>query len=206
MAFLLNNLQSVVTDSVGGNSNSVIAIPNVTMVEPQAALVLSQRQPGGSAWRDPMNIVAPTNTTPLSVIGGEIGVAAARMGYTKGGGFIVSFASNGTTNAQVPLTNTQTNTNSFAGDTTFSTANVIIMQNMNNLDGVSVSGGSMYVNGSFTNGAVLAMNTNGTMVLTGNGGTTVIFSPNGIAIAAATAVMAVTPVNGGIFACAVYGS
>jgi hypothetical protein len=206
LAFVYNNLQAPTQNVSGSNSNSVGLLPQVQGFEPQSALFMAARQPGGIAFRQPNNAVFPSTTNPTAIVGGEFGVACARMGYTKGGGFLIASNSNGTQAITADLTNTQANTNSFWGDTSFTTANVVIFQNMSGVDGVSNGNGSWYVNGSATNGAVLNLNTNGTIVVNPYGGTAIIYSTNGLAVAAATCKILCTPVNGGVLAVAVYGS
>ena len=206
VCFVYNNLQAAVEGTVSGNTNGVLVLPQVQGMEPQSALFMTARQPGGLAYRQPNNTAFPNSTNPCLMIGGDFGTSIGRLGYTKGGGFICNFGVNGTTNSTVPLTNTQTNTNSYWGDTTFATVNVIVLQNLNNIDGVSASSSSMYVNGSVTNGQALGLNTNGTYVVTGNGGTVVLANPNGFTVNAANANLLITPVNGGVFACAIYGA
>ena len=49
--------QSIAQQSVGGNTNAVTGIPNVTQLEGQAALVMSGRVPGGTAFRTAPNTV-----------------------------------------------------------------------------------------------------------------------------------------------------
>ena len=140
------------------------------------------------------------------MIGGEFGAAAARMGYTKGGGFLIASNSNGTSAITCDLTNTQANTNGFWGDTSFTNANLVVFHNLSGIDGVSNGNGAWYVNGSATNGAVLNLNTNGTYVVKPYGGMAIIADTNGVAIAAATCKVLCTPVNGGVLAVEVYGS
>jgi hypothetical protein len=204
--FVYNNLQASVFGTVAGNTNSVGLLPLVQGMEPQSAQFVTARQPGGSAYRQPTNANFPNTTNPVVMLGGDLGLAAARMGFTKGGAFLVASNSNGTSAVTADLTNTQVNTNGFWGDTTFTNANIVIFHNLSGIDGVSNGNGSWYVNGSATNGAVLNLNTNGTYVVKPNGGVAMISDPNGFAIAAATCKVLCTPVNGGVLGVVVYGS
>ena len=206
MAFVYNNLQAGVWDVNSSNANAVSVLPNIQGMEPQAAMFMTARQPGGQSWRQPNNSVFPNATNPISIVGGDFGISVARMGFTKGGGFLIASNSNGTAAVTCDLTNTQANTNGFWGDTTFTTIYCLVMQNLSGMDGISNGNGSWYVNGSATNGAVLNLNTNGTYVVNPYGGTVIVTSTNGIAIAAATAKVLCTPVNGGVLAITAYGS
>ena len=207
--FVYNNFNPAVIGTVSGNTNGLLVAPYVQGMDPQAALQMTGRNPGGASYRAPVNsVVAAANNTNavIAMIGGDLGAAVARMGFTKGGAFLCNALTNGTSAVTVPLTNTQTQTNAFWGDTSFTTVYAMILQNFNNVDGVSSGNAAFYVNGSATNGAVLGLNTNGTYAIPANGSTVLLAFPQGIAIAAATANMLITPVNGGVFACAVYGA
>ncbi len=206
MVFVYNNLQAALQGETNANANAVFVVPTLSMLEPQAALFMTARNPGGSAYRQPTNAVFPNTTNPCSIIGGDFGVAAARQGYTKGAALLIASNSNGTTAKTFDTTNTQANTNSFAGDLTFATINVIILQNLSGCDGISNGAGAWFVNGSATNGAVLNLNTNGTYVVNYNGGCVVIEDNVGINSVASTCKVLCTPVNGGVLAVAIYGS
>lgn len=213
MAFVYNNLQAAENNVNSSNTNSVGVLPQIQGFEPQAATFMTARQPGGVAYRQPGNVNFPGGNANVAVngvsamlIGGDFGVAAARMGYIKGGAFLLASNSNGTAAVTFDTTNTQVNTNSFWGDTTFATINLMVIQNLSGVDGISNGNGSWYVNGSATNGAVLNLNTNGTYVVNPYGGTVVISSTNGINSAAANCKVLCTPVNGGVLGVAIYGS
>jgi len=209
VCFLYNNLQAQEFGTNSSNTNSVGLLPIIMGLDPQSALQMSARHPGGVSFRAPNNsaFVSPTNTNATaSLIGGDFGVAIARLGYTKGGALLIASNSNGTSAVTFDTTNTQANTNSYWGDTTFTTVNVMVFQNLSGLDGISSGNGSWYVNGSATNGAVLNLNTNGTYVVKPNGGTVVIADVNGFNSAAATCKVLCTPVNGGVLAVSIYGS
>lgn len=211
--FLYNNLQAPITNVNSANANAVNVLPQVIGYEPQSANFLSARQPGGIAWRQPNNVTFPQGNSTVtvgnasvSIIGGDFAVAAARMGYTKGAGVLITSNTNGTAAVTIDLTNTQVNTNSFWGDTTFATINVLVFENLNQIDGISNNNGLWYINGSVTNGAVLNLNTNGTYVAKPNGGTVVIHDPNGFTISAAACKILCTPTNGGVLSVAAYGA
>ncbi len=209
VCFVYNNLQAVEFGTNNSNTNSVGLLPTLTGLEPQSALQMTARGPGGTSYRAPSNsnFAAPNNSNAVvAMIGGEWGAAAARMGYTKGGAFLIASNSNGTQAITCDLTNTQANTNGYWGDTSFTNANIIMFHNLSGIDGVSNGNGSWFVNGSVTNGAVLGMNANGTLIVHPYGGMNVICDTNGVAIAAATCKVLCTPVNGGVLAVAVYGS
>ncbi len=206
MCFVYNNLQAPLQSVNSGNTNATGVLPTVQGFEPQSALFMTARQPGGIAYRAPTNGNFPNTTNPVVMLGGDLGVAAARMGFTKGGAFLVASNSNGTSAVTVDLTNTQANTNGFYGDTSFTNAAIVIFHNLSGIDGVSNGNGSWYVNASVTNGAVLNLNTNGTYVVKPNGGVVLISDPNTFAVAAATCKILCTPVNGGVLGGVVYGS
>ncbi len=209
VCFVYNNLQAQEFGTNSSNTNSVGLLPILMGLEPQAALQMTGRNPGGVSYRAPSNsnFAAPSNTNAvLNLIGGEFGASAARMGYTKGGAFLIASNSNGTQAITCDLTNTQSNTNSYWGDTSFTNANLIVFHNLSGVDGVSNGNGAWYVNGSVTNGAVLNLNTNGTIVVKPYGGMAIIADTNGVAVAAATCKILCTPVNGGVLAVSVYGS
>jgi hypothetical protein len=213
MAFVYNNLQAAENNVNSSNTNTVGVLPQIQGFEPQSAQFMTARQPGGIAYRQPGNVNFPGGNAAVAVngvssilIGGDFGIAAARMGYTKGGGFLITSNSNGTQAITFDTTNTQVNTNSFWGDTTFATINLMILQNLSGVDGISSGNSSWYVNGSATNGAVLNLNTNGTYVVKPNGGTVVVADINGLNSAAANCKVLCTPVNGGVLAVSIYGS
>jgi hypothetical protein len=209
MGFLYNNLQASLLGTNSSNTNGVLGTPVIQGLDNQNLQQQSNRQRGGTSWHQPTNstVVSPTNTNAVMLaIGGEFGLAAQQLGYTKGGAFLIVSNTNGTQAITFDLTNTQANTNSYWGDTTFANANVIIMSNLCNIEGISSNNGTWYVNGSATNGAVLGLNTNGSYAITANGGTVVIAFPQPIAIAAATCKVLCTPTNGGVLGVAVYGS
>ncbi len=206
MVFVYNNLQGALQGETNANTNSVPVLPTLSMMEPQSALFMTARQPGGIAYRKDGSVVFPNSTNPVSIVGGDFGIAAARMGYTKGAALLIASNSNGTSAKTFDTTNTQANTNSFAGDLSFATINLIIFQNLSGVDGVSSGAGAWYVNGSVTNGAVLNLNTNGTYVVNYNGGCAVVSDTVGINSAAANCKVLATPVNGGVLAVAIYGS
>lgn len=215
LAFVYNNMQANLLSSNSTNTNGVLGIPQVQGYEPQSALQMTARQPGGTSFRAPNNstFVSNTNTNAvMALIGGDLGMACARMGYTKGGAFLSASNSNGTAAVNVPLTNTQTNTNAFYGDTTFNTAYVMIFQNFNNIDGIS-SGNASYTVAAATNanglvGFGIVANTNGNYAYTipANGSTVVLNFPQGITVNASSNNLLITPTNGGVLACVVYGS
>ena len=209
VCFVYNNLQGQEFGTNNSNTNSVGLLPIIMGLEPQAALQMTARQPGGTSFRAPSNsnFASPSNTNAvLNLIGGEFGVTAARLGYTKGGALLIASNSNGTQAITFDTTNTQSNTNSYWGDTAFTTVNMMVFHNLSGVDGVSNGNGSWFVNGSATNGAVLNLNTNGTYVVKPNGGVVVIADVNGFASAAATCKVLCTPVNGGVLAVSIYGS
>ncbi len=209
-AFIYDNLQAAVVGTVAGNTNGTPGpLPVALAMEPQSAAQMTGRNPGGVSYRAPVGstFASSSNTNAVAcLIGGDIGLAAARMGYTKGGAWLITSNTNGTQAITCDLTNTQANTNSYAGDITFTTVNVLLMQNLCGIEGVSSNNGIWYVNASVTNGAVLQLNTNGSFALSGNGGTFGLFFPNGIAVAAATCKILCTPTNGGVLAMAAWGS
>ena len=213
MAFLYNNLQAPLQNVNSANANAVGVTPLIQGFEPQGANFQSARQPGGIAYRGPTNVNFPGGNAAVAVngatvvaIGGDLGIAAARMGYTKGGGLLIASNSNGTTAKTFDTTNTQVNTNGFWGDTTFATINVMIFHNLSGIDGVSSGNGAWYVNGGATNGLGLDTNANSTLVVQPNGGVFMITDPNGINSAAANCKVLCTPVNGGVLGVALYGS
>lgn len=209
MCFIYNNLQAQEFGTNNSNTNSVGLLPIIAGLEPQAAQQMVGRQPGGASFRAPNNsafVSANNANATMSMIGGDFGVACARLGYTKGGAFLIASNSNGTVAITFDTTNTQSNTNSYWGDTAFSTVNVMIFQNLSGLDGISNGNGSWFVNGSVTNGAVLNLNTNGTYVVKPNGGTVIVADVNGFNSAAATCKVLCTPVNGGVLGVVIYGS
>lgn len=209
MGFLYNNLQGAITGTNSSNTNGVLGIPVVQGLDKQNLKQQSARGLGGSSYLLPTNstFVSPTNANAVALaIGGELGIVAQGLGYLKGGAFLIVSNTNGTQAITADLTNTQVNTNSYWGDTSFTNANVIIMSNLCNIEGVSSNNGTWFVNGSSTNGAVLGLNTNGTFAISANGGTVMIAFPQPIPIAAATCKVLCTPTNGGVLAITVYGS
>lgn len=134
-SFVFNNIQAVEYGSNSNNSNSVVAIPNVQALGKLAAQQMTGRLPGGAAYLQPSNTVltAPANTNAALILIDGQETYASSLPYKKNGSFIVSLA--GTTNSTVPMTNTQTNTNSFAGDTAFNTIYQMTVYNMSGLDG-----------------------------------------------------------------------
>jgi len=200
-------------DVNSANANAVGVTPLVQGFEPQSALFMTARQPGGIAFRAPNNVtfpqgnaIVPVGNAAIAIIGGDFGSAAARMGYTKGAGLIINAGVNGTTAITFDTTNTQANTNGFWGDTTFATINLMVLQNLSSVDGITNGNASWYVNGSATNGATLNLNTNGSYVVKPNGGTVIIADINGFNSAAANCKVLCTPVNGGVLGVAIYGS
>jgi hypothetical protein len=204
VSFIYNNLQTVELGSISGNTNAVSAIPFVTQLEPQSAMFMAARQPGGVAFRGDTNVAytSASNANAAIVQLDNLETAAARLGYTKNGAFIVVTSS--TTAVTVPLTNTATNTNSQAGDTVFAKWNKLILWNLSGLDGVASA--SMTVNGAGTNGVnLLLAATNSTIKLDGSSAC-VLASINGTTVNAANAAITITPTAGGTFACVVMGS
>ncbi len=213
MAFVYNNLQAAVENVNSANANAVSVLPQIIGLEPQAANFMTARQQGGVAWRQPNNVNFPGGNANVAVngsctvlVGGDFGIAGSRMGYTKGGGFLIASNSNGTQAITADLTNTQANTNGFWGDTTFALANLVVIQNLSGIDGISNGNGAWFVNGSATNGQALNLNANGTYIVSPYGGTVVVASTNGLTVNAANCKLLCTPVNGGVLAVAVYGS
>ena len=143
---MYNNLQAAEFGTNNSNTNSVGLLPAIVGLEPQSANQMAARQPGGQAFRGPTNANFPNTTNPVVLIGGDLGSAAARMGYPKGCGFLIASNSNGTSAVTFDLTNTQVNTNSYWGDTSFTNANIIILHNLSGIDGVSNGNGSWFVN------------------------------------------------------------
>ena len=135
--------------SIGGNSNSVIAQPNVQALDFQSATFMSGRQPGGTAFRAASNVAltAPSNSNAAIVMLDNMETVSSHLGYQKNGAFIsiVNAAA-----ATISLLNTQVGTNSFAGDTVFNGINEIIFYNLSGLDGNVGVNGTVTVNG--TNG------------------------------------------------------
>jgi len=184
-SFVFNNMQAVQYGSNSGNTNSVVAIPNVQALDFQSAQFMSGRQPGGVAFRKPSNtaLTAAGNANASIIMLDDMVTATSRLGYTKNGAFLVS------TNAAavvVPLTNTQTNTNSFAGDNVFATINQAIIYNLSGLDG-----------NAGLDCVVLSNGTNGVNVFGATGLTVKMSSRvcveniNGVAVAASTANMSI---------------
>ena len=204
LAFVFNNLQSAVFGTVGANTNSVGLLPQVLGMEASIAQQMAGRNRGGGSFLQPVNSVQPSTTTPCILV--TMSDVFSRYGFTKGGAFLIASNSNGTQAITCDFTNTQTNTNSFWGDTSFTTIYALVLQNFNNVDGVSSGNANWFCNGSVTNGAVFGLNTNGTYIVQPNGGAVVLQSPNGYAVAAATCKLLCTPVNGGSLVIAAYGS
>ncbi len=180
--------------------NQVIITPNVIPLEPQAALQVTGRLPGGGAYRGNSAAAFP-NTTNASILLDGMETLASRLGYTKNGSFIVSC--NGTNAVIVPLTNTRTNTNSQAGDTVFTSWKQITLYNLSGLDGAASA--VMYVEGAgVTNGANLNMNTNGVLQLAGSS-RMILENVNGVPVNAANAAIQITPTADGTFAMVISG-
>lgn len=136
-SFVYNNMAVTNGGAMIGNSNSnaVVVQPMVQALDFQSATFMAARQPGGTAFRAKSNVAftAPSNANAAIVQLDNMETTTSRLGYTKNGAFIIALS--GTTNSVVPLTNTQTNTNSFAGDTSFNTVNQVIFYNLSGLDG-----------------------------------------------------------------------
>ena len=215
MVFVYNNFQSTATYSnVNANTNSVVSTPTLQGFDVQSAKSMTNRGPGGGSYHLQGNSMVVGNgnaNAVMGIVGGDFGLAAAQMGFTKGMGILIASNSNGTSAVQFELNNSQVNTNSYYGDTTLSTVYCAIMQNLASIDGVTNSNAAWTVDNTVANGVVgfgLITNTNGNYAynITAQGGTIVIQFPNGIAINAASSQLVATPVNGGVFAAAFYGS
>ncbi len=180
--------------------NQVIINPSVVPLEPQAALQVTGRLPGGGAYRGNSAAAFP-NTTNASILLDGMETLASRLGYTKNGAFLVHC--NGTNAVSVPLTNTATNTNAQAGDTVFSSWKQITLYNLSGVD--QNNSAVMYVQGTpTTNGANLSVNANGVFAIAGSSRMT-LENVNGVPINAANAVLTITPTADGTFGCVISG-
>lgn len=202
--FVVNNLQAQEISNNAGNTNSVPLLPSLIGLEPQAALSMSARNPGGVCYRGGINSVFLNNNAGAILVD-AFESSVARLGYQKSGAFMV--VCSGTNAVSVPLTNTQTNTNGYFGDTTFATANVLLWKNCSgqgdNNNGVSAS---MSINGSGTNGNKMGLTTNSQITLDGGGSIWWSQSNNGFTVNAANAQVTITPTNGGVFVGVIAGS
>ena len=206
LAFIYNNLTGAVTGTVASNTNGVIALPYVQGLDPQAALQMSAKNPGGACYRQNAQVVAPAVANPVSLISGFESVFA-RLGYTKGGALLITSNTNGTQAITADLTNTQTNTNAFWGDTTFATINVITVKNQCNQDGIGNNNGTWTLNTAVANSFVPMATTNGTAYTIPSNGSLVCFvMPQGQTCNAANCKLNLTPSNGGSVVVEVYGS
>jgi hypothetical protein len=214
MVFVYNNFQSSGTANVNANTNAVLSTPMLQGWDVQTAKSMSGRVPGGNSYHAGGNstMVGNGNTNAVAcLVGGEIGLAFAQMGFTKGMGVLCNFGVNGTTNSQIELTNSQVNTNAYYGDTTLATCYAAVFQNLNNIDGVSSGNANIYVNPCVANGVGspgINSNTNGnySYTISANGGMIALQFPQGITINAASSQLLIAPANGGVFAAAFYGS
>jgi hypothetical protein len=204
VSFVLNNLQATGVSNIGANTNSVPTIPNLLGLDYQSAAFMTGRQPGGVAFRgQPQTVFAsPSNANAAAILVDAFESSVARLGYTKSGAFYLAL--NGTTAVTVPLTNTQTNTNGYWGDTTFATANVLLFRNVSGIDGNPNA--SISINGSGTNGHKMGLTTNSQITLDGNGSVFWNQSVNGFTVNAANANITFTPTNTGAFVCVIAGS
>jgi len=203
LAYVYNNLQAAVVGTNASNTNGVIGIPVVQGLEVQSALQLSGNNPGGTAYRQPVNTVSPSGSPIILIRDTD---KYARLGFTKSGAFSIEFGLNGTSAISTLLTNTQTNTNSYWGDTSFTTVYAITVQNVSGVSGVNANNGALVLNTAATNSALWGM-TNATAIsIPVNGGCWKCESPAGFTIAASNAAMSFTPTNGGTVVVAVYGA
>ncbi len=194
-----------------GNTNAVVLQPMVQALDFQSATFMSARQPGGVAFRAKSNVAftAPSNANAAIVMLDGMVTTTSQLGYTKNGAFIVALS--GTTNSVVPLTNTQTNTNSFAGDTAFNTWNQITLYNLSGLDGFNSS--SIFAGSAGTNGLSLGVGTNSTVntalfpgVTIAGGSRVVIENVNGGTVNAANANLIFTPAANSTIGVVISGS
>ncbi len=194
VSFVYDNRAASAQSTVGGNANAVLAIPNIAMLDFNAALVATGRQPGGVSFRAASNssLAASTNANAATVLLDGMETYASRLGYKKNGAFLIVLS--GTTNATVPLTNTQTNTNAFVGDNVFATVNQIVLYNLSGLDGNASA--DLNVVKSNTNGLGLGFtggNNAFAGVTVGGSSRVVLESINGLTVNAANCALIFTP-------------
>lgn len=200
VSFVYQNIQVAIQSNVAANTNSVLTLPQVIAYDYQNGLQQSGRNPGGSAYAQPPNVAftAPGNANASVVLLDD----GFDSNYTKNGAFIVVLS--GTTTALIPLTNTQTNTNSYAGDTTFATVCKAVAYNLSGLDGVNSASMAIGTNG--TNGcAIFGVNNTNGFTLQGSC-KAVFWQLNGTTVAANAQNIQITPTAGGTFAVVLRGS
>jgi hypothetical protein len=189
-SFVFNNLQQIETSSNSGNTNSVLLIPYVQALDFQSASFMAGRQPGGVAFRAASNTVfaSASNANAAVIQLDGMVTTASHLGYTKNGAFLVT--ANGSA-VVVPLTNTQTNTNGFAGDTVFATVYEAIIFNLSGLDGNVAVNSTLLTNGTngcnFLGATSLTVTASSRTCVESVNGTTVNAANANISINAATA-------------------
>ncbi len=206
-SFVYDNRAAAGASTVGGNANAVLAVPFVSALDFNSATAMTGRVPGGTSFRKASNsgYAASTNANAQMVLLDGMETYASRLSYAKNGAFIVVLS--GTTNATVPLTNTQTNTNSFAGDNVFATVNQIVFYNLSSLDGVASA--DINVIKSNTNGlgfGATGGNNAFAGITVGGGSRVVIESINGLTVNAANCALLFTPTANGTIGVVVSGA
>lgn len=202
--FVFNNLQAAAQSNLGANINSVGVLPQVLALDPQTALSLTGRQPGGPSYQKSTNVATPSTTTAAMLLAG-FEMRPSKLPYTKNGAFVVSLS--GTNAVTVPLTNTATNTNSQAGDTVFATWNQIVLYNLSGLDGNNSA--SMTIAPGASNGANLqftSSNTTGLAMTIDGSSAQVLGSVNGVTVNATKNTILITPTANSTFGMVISGS
>ncbi len=194
VSFVYDNRAAGAASTVGGNANAVLAIPFVQMLDFNAALIATGRQPGGSSFHAASNsaLAASSNANAATVLLDGMETFASKLNYKKNGAFIIVLS--GTTNSTVPLTNTQTNTNAFAGDNVFATVNQMVVYNLSGLDGNNSA--DLNVVKSNTNGLSFGAtggNNAFAGITVGGSSRVIVESINGLTVNAANCALIFTP-------------
>ena len=200
--FVFNNLQAALQS--GSNTNADSALPLVMALDPQSALAITGRQPGGPSYLKSTNVATPSSTTGAMLLDG-FETRASKLPYAKNGAFIVSL--NGTNSVTVQLTNTAINTNGQAGDTVFATWNQIVLYNLSGVDGNNAA--SLTVAPAASNGANLqftASNTTGLAMTIDGASAQLLGSVNGVTVNSTKTGITITPTADSLFGCVVSGA
>lgn len=173
-------------------------LPFLSIFERQSAMLLTGRNPGGSAYRQP-----PWVTPAKSIIAlDDIATVMDADGLAKHGAFHVT--TSGTTAVNIDLTNLVTNATSQAGDATFATINKIVAFNVSGLDGVSAA--NMTLAQGASNPAPLGFGGTSPTVTVYASSPWVWFNKAGGTITSSAKIITITPTAGGNFVLLVAGS